>query len=420
MASSGKHNSNIAHLTPDIISNWPAPNYDNPDRITWLPIYSSVWFGAATILLGLRYWLRIRGHAGRLGLDDAIIFPGWLAGLMFTAVSIIYTSYAHGDRHVWDAPPEKRTTLVLCMWLGEFSFLVCGGCTKVSILLFYRRLVTGTYSKRYKWLIWFAIAFTIAYTFTFCVVLLANCTPTSAYWMAFDFKYALTQDYQCMDTSVINAMAGVCAAISDVYSVALPCFLTWQLNSVPKAQKIALFGIFSLGLVVVAASGVRTYWLIETGVSKDITRSAFNLFIWAQFELQAGIICAAAPSLRVFFRRYLGGSYGSRNALDDSYGPKTGHSMGHATNKSHQITVRKDTSVTFNHDSDQSTESLTEHADKMPPIDNKWSPLPVQNPHAVATVAAVGTRYSHEEDSIAMSDFNWKGTGREMKSASQV
>ena len=64
------------------------------------------------------------------------------------------------------------------------------------------------------------------------------------------------------DTSVINAMAGVCAAISDVYSVALPCFLTWQLNSVPKAQKIALFGIFSLGLVVVAASGVRTYWLI--------------------------------------------------------------------------------------------------------------------------------------------------------------
>lgn len=181
---------------------------------------------------------------------------------MFTAMSMIYTQYAHGDRHVWDAPPDKRTTLVLCMWLGEFSFLVCGGCTKVSILLFYRRLVNGTYSKRYKWLIWAAISFTIAYTFTFCVVLLANCTPTRAYWMAFDFRYALTQEYTCMDTSVINAMAGVCAAISDVYSVVLPCFLTWQLSSVPKAQKIALFGIFSLGLVVVGVSGVRTYWLI--------------------------------------------------------------------------------------------------------------------------------------------------------------
>jgi hypothetical protein len=72
----------------------------------------------------------------------------------------------------------------------------------------------------------------------------------------------LTQDYICMDTSVINAMAGVCAAISDVYAVALPCILTWKLTSVPKAQKIALFGIFSLGLLVVGVSGVRTYWLI--------------------------------------------------------------------------------------------------------------------------------------------------------------
>jgi hypothetical protein len=126
--------------------------------------------------------------------------------------------------------------------------------------------------------------------------------------------------------------------------------------------------------------------------------------------------------MRVFFRRYLGGSYGSRNALDDdSYGPRTGASIGHATSKSQQITVRKDTSVTFNHDSDQSTESLTTPVDKMP-MDHKasWSPLPGDSAHAAVTVAAVGTRYSHEEDSIAMSDFNWKGTGHERKSVGLV
>jgi hypothetical protein len=50
MASSGKTGSNIAHLTPADIAKWPAPNYEDPDRITWMPIYS--------------------GHAGRLGLDD--------------------------------------------------------------------------------------------------------------------------------------------------------------------------------------------------------------------------------------------------------------------------------------------------------------------------------------------------------------
>jgi len=125
--------------------------------------------------------------------------------------------------------------------------------------------------------------------------------------------------------------------------------------------------------------------------------------------------------MRVFFRRYLGGSYGSRNALDDSYGPRTGNSVGHGTGKSHQITVRKDTSVTFNNDSGGSTDSLAAPIDKMP-MENKssWSPLPAGNTNAVSTVAAAGTRYSHEEDSIAMSDMNWNTPGHERKSAGLV
>ena len=73
---------------------------------------------------------------------------------MFTAVAILYTQYAKGDRHVWDTPPDRRTDLVLFMWLGEFSFLVCGGCTKVSILLFYRRLVSGVPPLRNSDLRW--------------------------------------------------------------------------------------------------------------------------------------------------------------------------------------------------------------------------------------------------------------------------
>lgn len=62
--------SNIAHLSPEDISKWPTPNYENPDRLTWMPAYSSIWFIAATLLFGMRCWLRVRGHAGRLGLDD--------------------------------------------------------------------------------------------------------------------------------------------------------------------------------------------------------------------------------------------------------------------------------------------------------------------------------------------------------------
>jgi hypothetical protein len=81
--------------------------------------------------------------------------------------------------------------------------------------------------------------------------------------MAFDIKYAITADYKCLkDSNVINTTVGVCAAISDLYAVALPCVITWN-SAVPKRQRIALNAIFCLGLVVVGAGGARTYWLIS-------------------------------------------------------------------------------------------------------------------------------------------------------------
>lgn len=177
---------------------------------------------------------------------------------------MLFTQRAEGDRHIWDVEPDKRQYQVLYMWLGQFSFLVCGGCTKVSILFFYRRLVEGTYSKRWTWLVWAAIAFTIAYTVAFCIMLLVNCSPTEAYWKAFDPTYP-PNSFTCLNTSAINTITGVCAAVSDVYSVALPCIITWH-YAVPRRQKIALNVIFSLGLIVVIASCIRTYWLISKSI----------------------------------------------------------------------------------------------------------------------------------------------------------
>lgn len=182
---------------------------------------------------------------------------------MFTAVSIIFTERANGGRHVWDVKPDLRSDAVLCMWLAQSSFLITSGCTKVSVLFFYRRLVTGTYSRKWYWLVWLAIGFTIVYTLAFCIMLLIDCQPTEAYWMAFDIEYALTANFTCLkDSNVINAVAGACAAVSDVYAVALPCIITWH-HKVPRRQRIALNGIFCLGLIIVAASGVRTYYLIR-------------------------------------------------------------------------------------------------------------------------------------------------------------
>ena len=180
---------------------------------------------------------------------------------MFTGVSILYVTWAEGDRHIWDVELDKRESIAICLWLAELAFLFCGGWTKVSVLLFHRRLVKRTYSKLWEWLLQSAIAFIIAYTVALCVTLIFICTPTPAFWKALDPSYATTHHYVCLDTRFINPLSGIFAAITDLYTVALPCMMTWHFP-IPRTQKSALNIIFCLGLLVVAASGVRTYYLI--------------------------------------------------------------------------------------------------------------------------------------------------------------
>lgn len=118
-------------------------------------------------------------------------------------------------------------------------------------------------------------------------------------------------------------------------------------------------------------------------------------------------MCASAPSLRVFFRRYLGvTTYGSRRTRDAST---------NVTGGSHHITVKKDTSVTYERDNTESTEDLTTAIDKTP-MDNKpaWSPIS-NDIRANNADAGAATRYSHEEDSYGLSDLGWKRVEKEHK-----
>lgn len=65
------------------------------------------------------------------------------------------------------------------------------GQHKVSVLLFYPRLVEGIYSRRWKYAALRAIAFTVAYTVAFRIMHSANCIPTKSCWSAFDPRRSL-------------------------------------------------------------------------------------------------------------------------------------------------------------------------------------------------------------------------------------
>ena len=123
-------------------------------------------------------------------------------------------------------------------------------------------------------------------------------------------------------------------------------------------------------------------------------------------------MCAAAPSLRVFFRRYLGNSSASRAFKS---GPSGGKSGGRATpgvgntldsvgGADKSITVVRSTSVIVGEPIASSAnrkqfEGSLDTVGESGSDYRGWSPTPSKERL---------TRYSHEEDPIAMQDMAWR------------
>jgi hypothetical protein len=90
----------------------------------------------------------------------------------------------------------------------------------------------------------------------------------------------------------------------DLYSTILPLLLVSKL-SLPRRQKWALYGLFSIGLSVVVFGAVRSYYMHRVvNVDWDFTWTLWKIWVWGEFEMWFGIYCASAPALKPFFGRF--------------------------------------------------------------------------------------------------------------------
>lgn len=229
---------------------------------------------------------------------------------------------------------------------------------KVSILCFYRRF-TGSLTNQFVYWVWGTILFCIIYGVVFMFLILFTCTPFIGFFHIFDIAWRLQNELHCRNE---GAMIVACAAISSVQDLLiclLPIFLVLNLQ-ISRRQKVALCGIFGMGVVTCVCGIMRTYYATYVYYfTYDITWYAYSGWIWTIIEVQLGVICASAPAMKVFFKRYLGvmssrGDY-SRNASGkspvDSL-PRTGGYQARNLKRSHASTSRTLVIGRSAHDSD--------------------------------------------------------------------
>jgi hypothetical protein len=87
-------------------------------------------------------------------------------------------------------PPDRATYIRLAVWLIEFFFLLGTACTKISILLVYRKISSGSHTLWFIRLTWAAVAFTVMYTVALILEISLVCRPLDSYWNSYSPTYS--------------------------------------------------------------------------------------------------------------------------------------------------------------------------------------------------------------------------------------
>ena len=141
----------------------------------------------------------------------------------------------------------KLTANIQVTMAIELNYMICTILIKISILLFYRRL-TGSLTNRFVYLVWGCIASCILYFAAFIILIFFTCS------VAVGRK-------DCAEEGPLIVSVTTVSTVQDLVICLLPAFLIRNLQ-MPKRQKLAVCGIFGLGLVTTICGIMRLYYAV--------------------------------------------------------------------------------------------------------------------------------------------------------------
>lgn len=288
----------------EVIASWPTPNYVNPVQKGWgLVIAAIILSTLSTSIVCARLWARIKLR--NMGIDDWIIIITMFPALGMSVLICLASRMFGFDRHLWDnmlATSLKGRKIVMAI---EALYVISTGLTKVSILLFYRRLVSGTFSRVFVWTVRATIFSVFAYMLTFELTLIFGCRPIHAYWDQVNPIWRGLNEYKCLNEVATLYSANITSIVQDFLTFLMPLLLFWKLQ-LPVRQKVILGGIFSIGFFICIIGIIRIVYTENIYFKTyDVTWESEPLWYWTVAELHGAIMCASAPALKVFFKRFL-------------------------------------------------------------------------------------------------------------------
>ncbi|KAF2787397.1 hypothetical protein K505DRAFT_342972 [Melanomma pulvis-pyrius CBS 109.77] len=198
-----------------------------------------------------------------------------------------------------------RGTLVT-WWMYRITYGIALCFVKLSILYFYRAIASHATFRR---MVHITIGFVCLYTFASTIASIFQCEnpsdawSTTAFLSQFDGVKGRTKPPKCYDPTRLYLFTATINLFTDVVILLLPIPTLLGLR-VPMSKRLALIGIFSVGLLAIVASCVRM-WVMALWSQSPEKSAQFgaDLLLWGQVETNSGIISASVPFLRLIFGR---------------------------------------------------------------------------------------------------------------------
>lgn len=253
-----------------------------------------------TVIAVLTAWLRLytRAFVSRnLWWDDWTMFVASLITVVTNAFLI--NAYHLGlGRHIVYVPPQNIPETFKWLWAAEPTNLFAVFLVRLSIALFFLRLVPP--KRRYIWTIWAVIGILAISDIYISINFFFECRPIRKVW--------LPEIPGTCFSDVINHSAlwlfQTASILADIVLLCIPVCMFWRLQ-VDLRTKLVLIFLCCLGIFTCVCAIVKTILLPNLiSTDPDKTWIVAELCLWAPLELCVGMICGSIPTLRPLVVRW--------------------------------------------------------------------------------------------------------------------
>ncbi|KAH8896704.1 integral membrane protein [Thozetella sp. PMI_491] len=234
-----------------------------------------------------RLWIRYKARG--MAADDWFAFAAMMFALIYSILCIAQTKFGLG-LPIALRPAANLIPYTRVNFSGRPFYQLGISFFKIALLISYLRLFEGTNERIYRRIVWFS-AITIFLAHLGCTLsLIFACNPVHKSWDP------LTPG-TCLPNGPSFTGYAVVTIISDIVVSILPVPVLLKLN-IPRSKKVALVGIFLLGLFTTVCSIMR-YMQIDRIQYGD--GNSTGLILWGTIEFNVGNMVSSLPFLAPIF-----------------------------------------------------------------------------------------------------------------------